>query len=319
MRYLLSILPEDETRRFWFSVLITMVLAGILSTLGIFGFGEYGIALFIIIPTFLGFAPVVLWKYGRGEISHAEAGRIAFTTTVLFMFTLFIFAMEGLICILMAAPIAFLFMLFGYSIARALVNANSKKPPSIMMFLFMMVPLVSFVEQNSDPTLHKVSTSIIIDAPPEKVWSMVVEFPELDPPKELMFKTGISYPTSANIEGHGVGAIRYCNFSTGRFVEPITKWEEPYLLEFDVEHSPPPMTEMTFWDIDAPHLHDYFQSKKGQFKLVELSDGRTELIGTTWYHNRIRPTVYWNLWSNYIVHRIHYRVLRHIKENSEKR
>jgi hypothetical protein len=79
------------------------------------------------------------------------------------------------------------------------------------------------------------------------------------------------------------------------------------------------MKELSFWDIDAPHLHDYFVSKKGQFRLVKLSESETLLEGTTWYYNRIKPGFYWDLWSNYIVHQIHIRVLTHIKQVSEKK
>jgi hypothetical protein len=54
------------------------------------------------------------------------------------------------------------------------------------------------------------------------------------------------------------GAVRHCNFTTGSFVEPITVWDEPRLLKFEVVEQPAPMKELSFWDIDAPHLHDYF-------------------------------------------------------------
>jgi hypothetical protein len=65
-------------------------------------------------------------------------------------------------------------------------------------------------------------------------------------------------------------------------------------------------------------LHGYWVSKKGQFKLIRLANGHTLLEGTTWYINKIKPDWYWTLWSDYIVHKIHKRVLCHIKKVSEK-
>ena len=56
--------------------------------------------------------------------------------------------------------------------------------------------------------------------------------------------TGITYPTHAE----GVGAIRKCNFTTGRFLEPITIWDEPNLLEFSVLDQPPPMVEWSIYN-----------------------------------------------------------------------
>jgi hypothetical protein len=49
-----------------------------------------------------------------------------------------------------------------------------------------------------------------------------------------------------------------------------------------------------------------------------LPDGKTLLEGTTWYQNRFWPAVYWHFWSDYIIHRIHQRVLVHIKTLSEE-
>lgn len=62
-------------------------------------------------------------------------------------------------------------------------------------------------------------------------------------------------------------------------------------------------------DIDEP---------QGQFKLTQLANGHTFLEGTTWYINKINPHIYWTVWSDYIVHKIHKRVLEHIKTQAEQ-
>ena len=59
-------------------------------------------------------------------------------------------------------------------------------------------------------------------------------------------------PISAEIEGKGVGAVRHCIFTTGAFVEPITVWDEPNTLAFDVTEQPPPMKELSPYDIRPP-------------------------------------------------------------------
>ena len=45
--------------------------------------------------------------------------------------------------------------------------------------------------------------------------------------------------------------------------------------------------------------------------------GRWQLEGTTWYRHNLWPATYWQVWSDYIIHRIHLRVLEHIKERAE--
>jgi hypothetical protein len=169
-----------------------------------------------------------------------------------------------------------------------------------------------------EPPLLKVVTAITVDAPPETVWKHVVEFSELPPPTEWLFRLGIAYPVRAEIRGRGVGAIRHCNFSTGPFVEPIEIWDEPRLLNFGVTANPAPMQEWTpYHDIHPAHLDGFLESKHGQFRLERLPGGRTRLEGTTWYHHRMWPAGYWQIWSDFVIHRIHLRVLRHVKQLSE--
>ena len=69
--------------------------------------------------------------------------------------------------------------------------------------------------------LYEVTTAVAVDAPPEVVWRNLVEFAELPPPDDALFRAGVAYPVRARIDGRGAGAVRYCVFSTGAFVEPI--------------------------------------------------------------------------------------------------
>jgi hypothetical protein len=59
-------------------------------------------------------------------------------------------------------------------------------------------------------------------------------------------------------------------------------------------------------------------SSGGQFLLTPLPNGGTRLEGTTWYRHGLAPAPYWRVWSDVIIHKIHMRVLRHIKEEAEK-
>src|SRR5262249_1878008 len=157
-----------------------------------------------------------------------------------------------------------------------------------------------------------------IDVPPQTVWDHVVSFPELPAPEDWLFRAGVSYPLRAEIHGRGTGAVRHCIFSTGTFVEPIEDWDEPRVLSFRVEEQPEPMQEWSPYAIHPPHLDGYLVSRRGQFRLVALPDGRTRLEGTTWYTNRMWPESYWQLWSDASIHPIRLRVLNHIKQTAER-
>jgi len=313
---LLNKLPKEPKKRRWIAIGITLLLATPLTAWGIYGIGEYGVALFILTPLLIGIVSTTLFGHGR-TITRREAFQISFLTLGVFTLGLIVFAMEGLICIAMSAPIAILLTLVGSLIGRTTVNKTPDNSLTIILLTFISIPITAFTERTSEIQLYTVSTSLIIDADIETVWTNVIEFPRMDEPTEFLFKAGISYPIDSEIKGTGVGAVRYCNFNTGSFVEPITEWSEPTTLRFDVLEQPEPMTEYSLWDINAPHLHDYFVSERGEFKLTELPHGQTQLVGTTWYRHNIKPGAYWKLWSNWIIHSIHDRVLNHIKVNAE--
>src|SRR4029453_3322215 len=115
-------------------------------------------------------------------------------------------------------------------------------------------------------------------------------FSDIAEPRDWFFRAGVAYPIRARIDGAGPGAVRYCVFSTGSFVEPITHWKPAHRLAFDVVESPAPMRELSpYRDLSPRHLHGYLRSKRGEFRFVDLRDGRTRLEGSTWFEIDMAP------------------------------
>lgn len=165
---------------------------------------------------------------------------------------------------------------------------------------------------------YMVQSEIVINALPMQVWNHVISFPDLAPPTEPAFRLGIAYPERAKIVGRGVGAVRYCEFSTGDFVEPITVWQPGKRLAFRVARNPEPMRELSLYPgLETAHLRGYMISRHGEFDLQALPGGRTLLIGRTWYQHHLWPETYWAIFSDGIIHQIHMRVLRQIKQLAE--
>lgn len=308
------------------SVIMSLLLAGFIKFAYLLPqdtIALYGIAVFCGVPFFVGLFTALVVGYHNYVAFWQSLGWSVLALSLVGGSILF-FALEGLICLFMASPLVVLFTALGAAVGhqsrRINKDAGTNIFRSFLLFLFFM-PSLTVVESNLAPSkqLIPVTTVIEINAPPEKVWKNVIEFPELAPPTEMLFKTGVAYPIRARIEGAGAGAIRYCEFSTGAFVEPIEVWDENKLLQFSVREQPIPMRELSpYGELDTPHLHDYFVSSKGEFKLTRLENGNTRLEGTTWYYHRISPEFYWRIWTEQIVHTIHQRVLNHIKEQSEK-
>jgi uncharacterized membrane protein YhaH (DUF805 family) len=311
------------------SALVSVLVCGALGVLAVVSLGSvagsYGWSLFLSVPFCVGLLSALLYNARELRSLSATIGVGVLAITVMGAAILFV-AVEGLICLAMAAPVAYgcaaLGGLVGYSGLQlaSMVRDEHRSPTSSLCVAILLLPMSGAIEHatRSEPPMFRVQSSIDIAAPPEEVWQRVVSFSEIPPPEEMMFRTGIAYPVRAEITGHGVGAVRRCVFSTGPFVEPIEVWDEPKLLKFGVTENPAPLNELSpYGNIRPPHLHGYFVSHQGQFLLTELPSGRTRLEGTTWYTDAIWPSAYWHIWSDYIIHRIHMRVLEHIKSEVE--
>ena len=283
----------------------------------VFFFDDYGATLFFGTPFITGIASGYLLNL---RTSHSYALTIGVAAAALFFggVALLLFAFEGLICIAMAAPIVLPLGIAGAPIGKVLADRRRRLHTGLAGAL-LVVPLFAAVETRLPRTGEFVVVSAIeVAAPPETVWPHVIGFSEITERPEWFFRMGISCPTNARINGQGVGATRECIFTTGKFIEPITAWDAPRRLAFDVREQPVPMFELTpYRHIHPPHLDGTFLSTRGEFELVELSDGGTRLIGRTWYTLDIRPHAYWTIWSDWLVHRIHQRVLRHVKRLAE--
>jgi hypothetical protein len=273
----------------------------------------YGLTAFVVYPVILG--GLAAWIFPPASANQGAAfGALA---TIAGCCLLLFLGMEGLICIVMALPMALpLGALGGWLVYRI---RRSRVPVRSLAALLILPPASLTWDATARPPVFEVHTALEIAARPEAVWKHVVTFSDLPEPRDWFFRAGVAYPRRAHIDGSGVGAVRYCEFSTGPFVEPIEVWDPPHLLRFRVTANPAPMQELSFYSrVEPKHLHGYLVSKQGEFRLTELANHRTLLEGTTWYRHGLWPAQYWRWWSDAIIHRIHLRVLTHIRTLAEK-
>ena len=292
---------------------ITLVTVGV----GIYLRRSYSAGLFLGVPFTVGYISSYIYNHGHPRPA-GQSIVIALASVTICAGALVLFALEGSVCTLMALPIALAIAFPGAVLGR--IVARRGLHPSAGAGMALAVPLFIGVEPRAVPPVHEVVTVVEIAAPPEVVWRHVVTFPDLPPPTELLFRAGLAAPLRARIEGYGVGAVRYCDFTTGSFVEPITAWDENRLLAFDITAQAPPMAELSpYREVHPPHLDGYFRATHGEFRLTPLPGGRTRLEGRTAYMVDMFPQVYWTVPARAIVTEIHTRVLHHIQTLAEER
>ena len=285
--------------------------------------GVYGFGLFLGLPFVMGYLAV--WIVTRRRFANISDALILSTAVVVFAAMLIaIVAIEGLICLAMAFPIAWLMALFGALVARVIHNRylRPQEATSMLVVVLLTVPMLMGAEYLEPPPVPRfqVQTSIEIAAPPELVWAHLVQFPALPKPTEWPFRlAGVAYPIEAKLTGTGLTADRECRFSTGNFKEPILVWEPGRHFAFSVASEPLLMTETSpYGQIHVRHLDDHdFQPERADFVLVRMADGGTRLVGTTTYINKMWPATYWHFWTDAIVHSIHHRVFEHVQKLAE--
>lgn len=278
---------------------------------------DYSLLLFLVLPLLSSTAAA--YAFNRPfAFSLGASIAVAELNVAIGCLALLLFALEGVLCIAMALPVVAVAALLGGTLGHGLASQRSMRRADWLTLLLLLPVLMGAERWSPPPPLREVVTAIEIDAPPEVVWRHVVSFGEIDAPPPWYFAAGIAYPLRAEIVGEGVGAVRHCVFSTGPFVEPITVWDPPFRLAFDVSEQPRPMRELSPWgDIAAPHLEGTLTSRRGEFRLVALEGGRTRLEGSTWYTLDMGPQAYWTLWSDALIGRIHGRVLEHVRGLAE--
>ncbi len=277
----------------------------------------FGFSLFFTLPLLAGSVSTVLYSHGREFTMRGVLG-VSGLTAVMASLLFLLGGLEGIVCIIMALPILLPMTMLGGLLGGALVlwirSRRTRRVACIALLALWSMGLVAEPHLLPGPPMRTVKTSVLIQADQQRVWDTVIAFPKITAEPKGILRSGIAYPISAELDGQGVGAIRRCSFNTGDFVEPITVWDEPHLLAFDVTENPLPMQEWSFYGpIDTPHLHGIFVSHRGQFRLKSAGPGWVELEGTTWYTQDLWPNVYWGFLSDRIIHKIHLRVLNHIK------
>jgi len=314
--------PRIAYRRAVAAILIPLPVAAAVVYVGTHILNDYGWSLFVGLPFVLPMLSVVIYGSAR-EVTLGQCLGIGLLSILTAVVLMVVTAFEGSICILMMLPLAVPVVMLGSMVGYFIVSLGPRRTGDlgkVALVLCALLPTMAGAEHltTREPLLFTCVTSVVIDAPPEDVWRNVVSFSDLAPPSDWLFRSGVAYPIRARIEGTGVGAVRHCEFSTGAFVEPIEVWDEPRLLRFAVTSSPPPMKEWNpLFEIHPPHLDGFLVSKQGQFLLTPRPDGKTLLKGSTLYQHGLWPAAYWRLWSDPIIHRIHDRVLRHIKTLTE--
>jgi uncharacterized membrane protein YhaH (DUF805 family) len=313
--------PLEASRIAWRTATVG-VLAGIGLTLaavaiGALVFGSYGYGMFLVSPLVIGATTGYLGNR-TGDIGISRTSMLAGSAAVLGGVALVASALEGIVCILMAAPIGIAAALIGGELGR-MIALSTRRPPHQVISGVAVLPLVFAVESALPATTSFDTTeTIAIHAPPEWVWKSIVNMDTIEEPPALPFQLGVAYPLRGEVIGTGVGAVRRGEFSTGTAIERVTEWMPDRKLAFVVVSDIPGMRELSpYQHVHAPHVSGYFLTTSTSFELQPLPDGGTEIVERTSHELKLDPVFYWLPMARWVVHANNARVLAHISRQAE--
>jgi hypothetical protein len=286
---------------------------------GALGFGGYGFGMFFVSPFLIG--AVTAYVANRAEdIGTRRTSHIVAGATALGGISLVLTALEGMVCIVMASPLAIGVALLGGLFGRA-IALRRQRPANQALSVFVFLPVVYALELLLPSAIDFDSLQTVnVDAPPEAVWKSLLRMDMTDEPLTLPFRLGLAYPMRGEVIGEGVGALRRGEFSTGIAIERVTEWVPTRKLAFVVEIDVPSMRELSpYPNMHTPHLFGYFRTGITSFELVPQPDGRTQIIERTSHQLKLDPVLYWLPMARWIVDANNARVLAHIKRQAEQR
>ncbi|MEO5803559.1 MAG: hypothetical protein ABIR24_08505 [Verrucomicrobiota bacterium] len=307
-----SPLPDNLPKR-WPTWLIGMLMGdlviGLLFGLSVFlqTAGSYQAILFpsfFLVPALGGIIASYFWR--KLEPHAGQVVLNAFWMTLIALAGATIGFHEGIICLIIVAPIFYVMVLTGALLGRIWFR---KSPPRLFINILPWMVLVLLAEPMTRSDSESVITDeIIIRAPPAKVWREVTSFPEIPTaPRFWLFSIGLPYPMATTTAGDFVNADRKCIFNHDAiFKEKVVELISNEKLTFEILESP-----------RDPELVGHLTPHRGQFVLRRNANGTTTLVGSTWYTLHVRPLWYFDLWTQHIFRAVHMRVMQDVKRRAE--
>jgi hypothetical protein len=259
---------------------------------------EYGWTMFIFLPVATG---MVIACFSRSV--GATLASVLLSILVCFAFLL-IFGLEGVVCILMAFPLFFVFAVVGVilgAVISSLVRKHSGPRSNLVLLPLIGMSSIfgSGQVENRLATDHRIETATttrIVSGTPEQVWAKIISMDEVSGTKPLLLRMGLPVPKSCTMDGSGVGSPRVCYFDTGTIEEEVANWEPGRRLDLRIVRS------------TLPGRH-WLRFESASYELEPVSLTETRLTRTTTISTKLRPSWYWRYLEELGIQAEHHYVL----------
>ncbi|MES2465611.1 MAG: SRPBCC family protein, partial [Armatimonadota bacterium] len=236
-------LSPAQQRQFMLGIINANVLAALLINLtiwlssGVPGGGSYGTSATVLIPLLMGFMAAYNWRHLPLTGSGLALG--ALLNTIVGLATAYFFLHEGIMCLVMVSPLLYLMVLVSTLISAAIVRPKPG-PLAVSVVPILMGALLYDCWNPAKEYRSAVTTSVVIQAPPDVVFPHTVAFPPIPSrATSLLNSAGLPWPVLTTVDTVRVGGERRSVFSSDlTVVEKITELTPGKSITFRITGQP---------------------------------------------------------------------------------
>jgi hypothetical protein len=296
------------------------------------GFFEVMTASFIVVVPFsMGLVTVALAER-RAPIGWWMRVSLPVVVSLIALAASVALAWEGLICVVLWAPLYLVLSILGGLVAVLIANirrARSVRGTGVngvvlapyLLAPYLLAPYVLAPLELRAPLpddVRVVENQILIRAPLETVWTNVVRVPAFREDEHRFAWShviGFPRPVEATLSSEGVGGVRHATFERGvLFLETITAWEEHRKLTFSIHADATTIPPATL-DEHVSVGGAFFDVLEGEYELEPLPDGVVRLRS----QHRVSThfNVYATLWTDWIMSDVQSYILEIVRRRCE--
>lgn len=232
-------------------------------------------------------------------------------------------AWEGLICVLLWLPLVLVLAALGGLVGAVALRLSSPLGRRSSLGVALVLPYGGMLLEHDLATpveLRHVETFIDIAAPPEVVWTEIVEVPEIQGSEHsfaLSHLIGFPRPVAALTDGHGVGSVREASFEGGVvFVEKVTRFDEQRALSFSI-HADPASIPARSLDEHVTVGGPYFDVLEGSYRIEPRAPG-VRLHLSSQHRLSTRFNFYSGFWTDFIMRDTQQYILNIVRRRAER-
>jgi hypothetical protein len=285
------------------------------------GFGVMTVAFLFVVPFVIGGLYALRFPK-QFELGLARAIFGAMGTSLIAVAATLALAIEGAICVAMAAPVFAVMAGLGGLAGWGMRRWSSRPSRPTLMSAVALTPLVfAPVEHQWRPPerTEQNDTAIHIRASPEAVWREIKSVRAIQPqelPWTLSHAIGLPRPVEATLSSEGNGGVRLATFERGLvFRESVTAWEVPRRLSFSIRAEDVPAGAL---DEHVAVGGEYFDVLEGTY-VLEVLGARDVLLHLSSRHRlSTRFNAYAGLWARFVMSDLQNAILKVIATRAER-